>query len=88
MAFVQASGPETLIIERNGHGAQTERVGALYARAAEYFTARVRVDPLFKAPPPARTSGACVTFELCSRSHWHTHRLGQTLIVTAGCGLV
>ncbi len=55
---------------------------------AEYFTGTVRVDPLFKAPGPARTSGAYVTFEPCARSHWHTHPLGQTLIVTPGCGFV
>ena len=54
----------------------------------EYFTGTVRVDPLFKAPEPARTSGAYVTFEPCSRSNWHTHPLGQTLIVTAGRGFV
>ena len=52
----------------------------------EYFTGNVRVDPLFNAPDPSRTSGAYVTFEPCSRSNWHTHPLGQTLIVTAGCG--
>jgi quercetin dioxygenase-like cupin family protein len=55
---------------------------------AEYFTGTVRVDPLFKAPAPARASGAYVTFEPCSRSNWHTHPLGQTLIVTSGCGSV
>lgn len=55
---------------------------------AEYFTGTVRVDSLFKAPAPARASGAYVTFEPCSRSNWHTHPLGQTLIVTSGCGFV
>ena len=55
---------------------------------AECFTGTVRVDPLFKAPEPARASGACVTFEPCARSNWHTHPLGQTLIVTSGCGFV
>ena len=54
----------------------------------EYFTGNVRVDPLFNAPDPSRTSGAYVTFEPCSRSNWHTHPLGQTLIVMSGCGLV
>jgi len=47
----------------------------------------VRIDPLFKAPDPARVSGASVTFEPGARTAWHTHPLGQTLIVTAGCGL-
>src|SRR6266446_2502352 len=55
---------------------------------AEYFTGTVRIDPLFKAPEPSRASGAYVTFEPCARSNWHTHPLGQTLIVTSGCGFV
>ena len=55
--------------------------------AAEYFTGTVRVDPLFDAPDPARVYGANVTFEPGARTAWHTHPLGQTLIVTAGCGL-
>ena len=55
---------------------------------AEYFTGTVRIDALFKTPDPARASGAYVTFEPCARSHWHTHPLGQTLIVTSGCGYV
>jgi quercetin dioxygenase-like cupin family protein len=53
---------------------------------AEYFTGAVRVDPLFQAGDPARVSGAHVTFEPGSRSAWHTHPLGQTLIVTSGLG--
>jgi quercetin dioxygenase-like cupin family protein len=53
---------------------------------AEYFTGMVRVDPLFEAPPPARVAGVSVTFEPGARTAWHTHPLGQTLIVTAGCG--
>ncbi len=55
---------------------------------AEYFTGAVRIDPLFDAPQPARGSGANVTFEPGARTAWHTHPLGQTLIVTAGCGWV
>ena len=55
---------------------------------AEYFTGTVRIDPLFKAPEPGRASGAYVTFEPGARSNWHTHPLGQTLIVTSGFGLV
>ena len=54
---------------------------------AEYFTGAVRVDPLFQATDPARAIGASVTFEPGARTAWHTHPLGQTLIVTAGCGL-
>ena len=53
----------------------------------EYFTGAVRIDPLFEAPDPARVRGASVTFEPGARTAWHTHPLGQTLIVTAGCGL-
>ena len=54
---------------------------------AEYFTGTVRIDPLFQAPDPARVNGAKVTFEPGARTAWHTHPLGQTLIVTAGRGL-
>jgi quercetin dioxygenase-like cupin family protein len=55
---------------------------------AEYFTGVVRVDPLFRAPDPARVSAASVTFEPGARTAWHTHPLGQTLIITFGCGWV
>jgi quercetin dioxygenase-like cupin family protein len=55
---------------------------------AEYFTGTVRIDPLFDAPSPARVFGASVTFEPGARTAWHAHALGQTLIVTAGCGRV
>jgi quercetin dioxygenase-like cupin family protein len=54
----------------------------------ENFSGSVRVDPLFQAPAPARGLAASVTFEPGARTAWHTHPLGQTLIVTAGCGLV
>jgi quercetin dioxygenase-like cupin family protein len=53
---------------------------------ADYFTGAVRVDPLFQAPDPARATGASVTFEPGASTAWHSHPLGQTLIVTAGCG--
>ncbi len=53
---------------------------------AEWFTGRVRIDPLFSATEPARVAGAAVTFEPGARTAWHTHPLGQTLVVTAGCG--
>ena len=52
----------------------------------EYFTGTVRVDPLLDAPEPARAVSAHVTFEPGARTAWHTHPLGQTLIVTTGCG--
>jgi len=54
--------------------------------SVENFTGAVRIDPLFQAPDPARATGALVTFEPGARSAWHTHPLGQTLIVTAGLG--
>ncbi len=56
--------------------------------SAEYFTGTVHIDPLFQAHYPGRAVGASVTFEPGARTAWHTHPLGQTLIVTAGRGLV
>jgi quercetin dioxygenase-like cupin family protein len=53
---------------------------------ADWFTGTVRIDLPFKGSDPARVAGATVTFEPGSRTAWHTHPLGQTLIVTAGCG--
>ena len=55
---------------------------------AEWFTGAVRIDPLFAPPDPARVAGAQVTFEPGARTAWHTHPLGQTLIVTSGLGWV
>ena len=54
----------------------------------EYFTGSVRIDPLNSPPDPARVAMALVTFEAGARTAWHTHPLGQTLIVTAGSGWV
>jgi len=56
--------------------------------SADYFTGRVRVDSPFAAEGPARVGGATVTFEPGARTAWHTHPLGQTLLITAGAGLV
>jgi quercetin dioxygenase-like cupin family protein len=53
---------------------------------SDWFTGTVRIDPLFTAPDPARVAAASVTFEPSARTAWHTHPLGQTLIVTFGCG--
>ena len=53
---------------------------------ADWFSGTVRIDPLFTAPAPARVAGAAVTFEPGERTAWHTHPLGQTLVVTAGFG--
>ena len=55
---------------------------------ADWFTGRVRVDPLMDAEAPARASCASVTFEPGARTAWHTHPLGQTLIITSGAGFV
>lgn len=55
---------------------------------ADYFTGVVRVDPVFEAHAPARALGVNVTFEPGARTAWHTHPLGQTLVVTFGCGRV
>ena len=54
----------------------------------DWFSGIVRIDPLFQAPDPGRVGGASVTFEPGARTAWHTHPLGQTLIVTFGCGWV
>ncbi len=56
--------------------------------SADYFTGAVRVDPLFEAPDPARVRAASVTFEPGARTAWHTHPLGQMLVVTFGTGRV
>lgn len=55
---------------------------------SDWFSGTVRIDPLFEAADPARVAGASVTFEPGARTAWHTHPLGQTLIVTSGCGWV
>ena len=77
----QAPGPQSIRIMRRG--SQSSRQGP-----TENFTGSVRVDPLFQANAPARTSGSLVTFEPGAHSAWHTHPLGQVLIVTAGTGRV
>ena len=67
---------------------QIKRSGAEASRKgpAEWFTGTVRIDPLFDRAEPSRVAGASVTFEPGARTAWHTHPLGQTLIVTSGCG--
>ena len=57
------------------------------AGSAEYFSGMVRIDPLIEAPEPARVNGASVTFAAGARTAWHTHPLGQTLVVVSGSGL-
>jgi quercetin dioxygenase-like cupin family protein len=78
---IKRGGIQKMDIKRSG--SQPSGKGS-----AEYFTGAVRIDPLFQAPDPARAVGASVTFEPGARTAWHSHPLGQTLIVTAGCGRV
>jgi quercetin dioxygenase-like cupin family protein len=72
-------------LKGGGDGDQTKRLAAVGQGPGERA---VRIDPLFQAPDPARVVAASVTFEPGARTAWHTHPLGQTLIVTAGCGRV
>ena len=74
-------GIQTMQITRSG--SQPSQSGP-----AEYFTGSVRIDSRFQGSAPARVGGGIVTFEPGARTAWHTHPLGQTLIVTAGCGWV
>ncbi len=69
---------------------EIERVGSKPSMKgpSDWFTGTVRIDPLFNRTEPARVAGASVTFEPGARTAWHTHPLGQTLIITAGCGRV
>ena len=82
----QPTAPQT---ERKDHmeitrsGSQSSRKGS-----EEWFTGSVRIDPLFQAPEPARAGAGHVTFEPGARTAWHTHPLGQTLIITSGLGWV
>lgn len=68
-------------MEIKRRGSQPPREGP-----ADWFTGTVRIEPLFEAPAPARVRGARVTFEPGARTAWHTHPVGQTLIITEGCG--
>jgi len=68
---------------------EIKRIGSQPSRKgpADWFTGTVRIDPLFQPNAPARAIGIRVTFEPGARTLWHSHPLGQALIVTAGCGL-
>ncbi len=70
-------------MEITRNGTQASKTGP-----SDWFTGKTRIDPLFDAHVPARTSGASVTFEPAARTAWHTHPLGQTLIVVSGLGRV
>jgi len=76
------------VSQRKESSMEIKRVGSQTSSKgpADWFTGTVRIDPLFQANAPARASGASVTFEPGARTAWHTHPLGQTLIVTTGCG--
>jgi quercetin dioxygenase-like cupin family protein len=82
-ARVVPKEPRSEIMEIKRNGSQPSGKGP-----AEYFTGTVRIDPLFEVPEPARGFGASVTFEPGARTAWHTHPLGQTLIVMSGLGWV
>jgi quercetin dioxygenase-like cupin family protein len=82
LAF-DAQAQETPMLTVTPNGSQPSAKGP-----ADYFTGSVRVDAPFKGTAPARVSGGTVTFEPGARTAWHTHPLGQTLIVTAGSGWV
>ena len=92
LAAGRAAAAQTpTVITQGANGTmQITRAGSQSSRKgpAEYFTGAVRVDPLFQAPDPARVSGGHVTFEPGARSAWHTHPLGQTLVITSGLGWV
>jgi quercetin dioxygenase-like cupin family protein len=81
MGKTKISGVQKMEIKRNG--TQPSNRGP-----ADWFTGTVRIDPLFAPTKPARVGGASVTFEPGARTAWHSHPLGQTLIVTSGCGRV
>ena len=99
-SFLKATGallatPVLLRGQVDAHSTQTPQINMEIKRVgsqpsskgpADWFTGTVRIDPLFQANAPARAIGASVTFEPGARTAWHTHPLGQTLIVTAGCG--
>src|SRR5439155_8539655 len=79
----------TSTIQRKELDMEIKRVGTQVSTKGpgDWFTGTVRIDPLFQANAPARAAGASVTFEPGARTACHTHPLGQTLIVTSGCGL-
>ena len=89
-ALLRASASAAAPTERKASHVEIKRAGSQPSQKgpAEWFTGTVRIDPLFAAPAPARAAGAAVTFEPGARTAWHTHPLGQTLVVLSGLGLV
>jgi quercetin dioxygenase-like cupin family protein len=92
LAAAGAAAAQTPTVTTQGRNGtmQITRAGARPSGKgpAEYFTGSVRVDPMFQAGDPARVSGGHVTFEPGARTAWHTHPLGQTLVITSGLGWV
>jgi quercetin dioxygenase-like cupin family protein len=92
IAAANATAAETPAVQAKGRNATMEitRVGSQASRAGsnEYFSGVVRIDALFPVHEPSRVSAGSVTFEPGARSAWHTHPLGQALIVTSGFGWV
>lgn len=89
-AALAAAGPAAAQMQGRNGTMQITRIGSQSSRKgpAEYFTGDVRVDALFPVREPGRVSAGHVTFEPGARSAWHTHPLGQTLIITSGFGWV
>ena len=99
MKFTAMMGAFVMIVTVSGHATYAEsrsnasqviiRAGeqASIKGSSDYFSGDVRIDPLFVASSPTRPTGAYVTFEPGARSAWHTHPLGQALVVTSGIGL-
>jgi len=85
-----ASGPVSGPLAQESQRVRVTRNGSQPSRKgpAESFTGSVRIDPLFQPSAPSRASGAYVSFEPGARTAWHTHPLGQVLVVTAGVGRV
>lgn len=88
LAVAERAGAQAVTTQGRNATMQITRSGSQASRMGptEYFTGAVRVDPLFAAPEPGRVSAGHVTFEPGARSAWHTHPLGQTLIITSGLG--
>jgi quercetin dioxygenase-like cupin family protein len=89
-AMTARADASTASARRTAMDMEIKRSGAVASRKgpAERFTGTVRIDPLFQAPDPARVSGGMVTFEPGARTAWHTHPLGQTLLIASGLGWV
>lgn len=88
--FIAAIASILLIASASAQELQIQRNGSQPSARGptNFFSGAVRVDPLFQMPDPSRTRAGVVTFEPGARSAWHTHPLGQILVVTSGVGLV